>query len=81
VRGDYLCPDPNWPATDPKNNKGDCYVGSGRDTRAADGGGEGFLKVSDITAALCNVGALFFALVLGGAPRVAAPAGLWGAPV
>jgi hypothetical protein len=57
IKGDYLCPDPNWPASDSSRASDDCWVGSARSTMLADGSGPGFLRVSDITAALCNVGA------------------------
>jgi hypothetical protein len=58
VKGDFLCPDPNWPASDAARNNDDCWVGASRDTRTPDGSAADFLRVYDVRAALCNVGAL-----------------------
>ncbi|WIA35607.1 hypothetical protein OEZ86_004028 [Tetradesmus obliquus] len=54
IQADPLCPDPDWPSNEGNND--DCWVGSARSTKTADGAGDGFLVLQDTTAALANVG-------------------------
>ncbi|KAF6266444.1 hypothetical protein COO60DRAFT_1669869 [Scenedesmus sp. NREL 46B-D3] len=54
IKADTLCPDPQWPDSD--GSMRDCWIGSARSTKTADGAADGYLVLQDTTAALANVG-------------------------